>query len=68
MGERGGALSLDADIRSQKAQEEERLIVKGRMMMNWALHEVTVQPSSQAELCPIPHCYAHAVIAHLGIM
>lgn len=48
--------------------QEERLIVKGKMMMNWVVGKVIVQPSSQAKQCHILHYYVHALIAHLGIM
>lgn len=34
---------------------QERLIVKGEMMMNWVLGKVRVQPSLQAKQCLIPH-------------
>lgn len=68
MEERGEtAFSLDGDIH-RRATQEERVIVKGKMMMNWVLGKVIVPPSSQAKQGHVLHYYVHAVTAHLVIM
>lgn len=60
-------LRLGGDIHRWVTQEE-RLIVKGKMMVRWVLGKVRVQPSSWAKQGHVLCCYVRAVIARLGIM
>lgn len=65
-GEGDWAFGLGGDFQRRTTQEE-RLIIRGKRMMNLVLGKVILQTSSPAKQCH-PHYDAHAVITHLGIM